>query len=236
MKIAVGVGLVVVGLVLFWSGVAPLNESWSATDGYFMSNPLPLDRRTNAVVATDVDLLRGRYDTLAEETFLFEFLGEPDDVRVLNGCIGAVESEDPLGRSTAVCSWRTAFADPRLPQLTRHDLGELDTEVSVLSELTPLEAGSQAEVVEDLEAGVDGLRITAGSHSALFLPSVWRRVDDPDEFVQRLFVKAGLPVRSWPGESARRDLQHGVADPALGWRRGDQVKRPTMSAPVGRVS
>lgn len=116
----------------------------------------------------------------------------------LNGCIGAVETEDPLGLSTAVCSWRTAFADPRLPRLTRQDLRELDTEVSVLSEFTPIEAGSRVELVEDLAAGVDGLRITAGSRSALFLPSVWRQVDDPDEFVLLLFAKAGLPVRSWP--------------------------------------
>ena len=82
MKIAVGIGLVGIGLVLFWSGLAPLSESWGASDGYFMSNPLVLERRANAVVASDVDLLRGRYDTLAEETFLFELLGEPRDVRV----------------------------------------------------------------------------------------------------------------------------------------------------------
>lgn len=80
--IVFGVALVVAGVALGWSGLAPLSETWEAQGGYFMSDPLTVDRATHAVVAEDVDLLRGRYDTLAEETFLFSFMGEPDEVRM----------------------------------------------------------------------------------------------------------------------------------------------------------
>ena len=151
------------------------------------------------------DGLDGKPPTLPRTSELPASLRRPAGVFVthkvhgeLNGCIGAVDSDESLGRSTTVCSWRSAFADQRLPQLTRHELEDLDTEVSVLSEFTPLEAGSRHELAEDLRVGVDGLRITAGRRGALFLPSVWEQVDDPHEFVQRLFAKAGLPARRWP--------------------------------------
>jgi len=37
----------------------------------------------------------------------------------LNGCIGTIEGEEPLGHGTARHAWSAAFADPRLPALAR---------------------------------------------------------------------------------------------------------------------
>jgi hypothetical protein len=79
----VGVGGVVaaVGAVLVFGGMGPAGEHRDA-DGYYMSDPLPVDRPTYAVVSEDVGLLRGRYETLTEDSILLEFVADPDDVRV----------------------------------------------------------------------------------------------------------------------------------------------------------
>lgn len=79
-KTIVGAVLVLIGLFLVWGGIAPLTES--RDDGYYMSDSLILDRPSSAVVTTDMDLLRGRWETLAEESFAEMFMDTPDDIRM----------------------------------------------------------------------------------------------------------------------------------------------------------
>jgi len=50
--------LVVFALFVTWGGIAPLTEPRD-TDGYYMSDPVVVDRPSAAVVTTDMDLLRG---------------------------------------------------------------------------------------------------------------------------------------------------------------------------------
>jgi len=69
-----------VGLILILSGMGPMGEYHDA-DGYYMSDALTVDRPTHAIVCDDIDLLRGRYETLAEDSIL-AFADEPDDVRM----------------------------------------------------------------------------------------------------------------------------------------------------------
>lgn len=118
----------------------------------------------------------------------------------LNGCIGTVEPDEPLGRATPRCAWQAAFADPRLPPLTHEDLDDLHLDVSVLSELTEVPAGSARELLGQIRPGIDGLRISAGRDTAVFLPSVWRQLPEPSEFLARLMRKAGLSSRRWPSD------------------------------------
>jgi hypothetical protein len=154
-----------------------------------------------------MDGLAGRKPELPTTSALPEGLLHPAGVFVthtvageLNGCIGTVETHEALGRTTATCSWQAAFADPRLPQLSSHDLDELETEVSVLSVFTETPSESPEVLTSALRPGRDGLRIVAGRRGALFLPSVWRQLAEPEEFVLRLFLKAGLPARRWPAD------------------------------------
>ena len=44
----------------------------------------------------------------------------------------------------------------------------------------------------------DGVTITVGTRRATFLPSVWEKVPAPDEFLDALWLKAGLRPRTWP--------------------------------------
>jgi AMMECR1 domain-containing protein len=49
-----------------------------------------------------------------------------------------------------------------------------------------------------LRPGVDGLLIEAGDHRATFLPTVWKKLARPEDFVAALLDKAGLAAGDWP--------------------------------------
>jgi AmmeMemoRadiSam system protein A len=123
----------------------------------------------------------------------------------LNGCIGSLEGADPLAVAVPSLAWEAAFADPRLPALSRSDVNALAIKVSVLSTLEKMAAATEAEVVAALRPGVDGLVLAAGLRRATFLPSVWESLPDPVQFVRQLGAKAHLRAGSWPeGLSAFR--------------------------------
>jgi AmmeMemoRadiSam system protein A len=141
----------------------------------------------------------------------------------LNGCIGSIEGEDPLGIAVARHAWSAAFADPRLPPLRGGDYAHLEIEVSVLSSLSALPADSRTDLLDALRPGVDGLLIGAGQRRAVFLPSVWDQLPSADVFVGHLFRKAGLAPDVWPGDlrAHRFTAQKiGRRDKRLGTMRG----------------
>jgi AmmeMemoRadiSam system protein A len=118
----------------------------------------------------------------------------------LNGCIGSIESDEPLGVSVARHAWSAAFTDPRLPLLRWADYDHLDIEISILSPLAQVPASSRHDLLDLLEPGVDGLLIEAGSRRAVFLPSVWEQLPSASTFLAHLFHKAGLPLDWWPDD------------------------------------
>ncbi len=115
----------------------------------------------------------------------------------LRGCCGTIEACRPL----AVDAWRnaraSAFDDPRFPPLARREWAGVAVEVSVLSPLERITAGSEAALVRQLIPGEDGLLMAWRGTRVTFLPKVWLQIDDPREFVLRLKRKAGWPDRFW---------------------------------------
>ena len=116
----------------------------------------------------------------------------------LNGCIGNITASEPLAPEVARLALAAAFADPRLPALGSDELDRLDIDISLLSEPTGIPARSRHELLAHLRPGDDGLIIRSGRHQALFLPSVWRQLPQPDDFVDQLFRKARLRPEPWP--------------------------------------
>lgn len=116
----------------------------------------------------------------------------------LNGCIGNIDSDEPIGTCVPKLAIQAAFDDPRLPRLRANDLPGLDIEISLLSPRTAVPCSTRAELLDHLTAGVHGLIIASGGRRAVFLPSVWKQLPEPNDFVLRLFDKAGLPTGSWP--------------------------------------
>lgn len=77
----VGGVLAFIGAVLVLGGMGPIGEYRDA-DGYYMSDLLAVDRPHHAVISTDTDLLRGRYETLTESSLALAFADDPVDVRM----------------------------------------------------------------------------------------------------------------------------------------------------------
>ena len=120
----------------------------------------------------------------------------------LRGCRGTTDPQRPLAEEVWRSAWLSAFADPRFPPMVAEEVGPLRIAVSVLTALVPIACASEAELVESLLPGVDGLVLHCGAARATFLPAVWQSVNEPREFVRLLRRKAGLYGSLWPREMA----------------------------------
>jgi AMMECR1 domain-containing protein len=56
---------------------------------------------------------------------------------------------------------------------------------------------SEADLLHQLQPGVDGLTLIAGRRRATLLPQVWEHLRRPDEFLSHLKRKAGLSENYW---------------------------------------
>jgi len=116
---------------------------------------------------------------------------------MLRGCRGALEASRALAHDVWLNAWASAFDDPRFPPLERSELGLIELEISILSALEAIEAGSEAGLLSQLEPHRHGLVLALGRHRATFLPQVWESLAEPDRFLGELKAKAGLPRDFW---------------------------------------
>lgn len=115
----------------------------------------------------------------------------------LRGCIGSLTAYRPLREDVASNAVSAAFRDPRFPPLTSRELPETHIEVSVLSDPEPYPFTDRADAVARLRPGVDGLTLEYGARRSTFLPQVWDSLPQPDDFLDHLVRKAGLPAGWW---------------------------------------
>ena len=136
-----------------------------------------------------------RYDEmLGEDGASFVTLNLSGNLR---GCIGSLEARQPLVLDVSSNARSAAFRDPRFTPVTAGDLPQLDIHISVLTPATPMTFDSEADLIEQLVPGVDGLILSAGMRRGTFLPSVWESLPDARDFFLQLKRKAGLPVDFW---------------------------------------
>ena len=110
----------------------------------------------------------------------------------LRGCIGSVEAYRPLIEDVAENAWQAAFGDPRFPNLHQHEYDQLDLEISILTQATPMSFKSEQDFLAQIVPRRDGLIIEDGYHRGLFLPAVWDKLPSVEAFVTHLKQKAGL--------------------------------------------
>lgn len=115
----------------------------------------------------------------------------------LRGCIGSLEAYQPLVEDIAHNAYAAAFSDPRFPSLSESELAELDIHISVLTPAVPMQFTSQADLLQQIQPGIDGLVLEDGRHRGTFLPAVWEQLPDAAQFLQHLKLKAGLPADYW---------------------------------------
>jgi hypothetical protein len=116
---------------------------------------------------------------------------------VLRGCIGSLEPRTSLVNSVADNAFAAAFRDPRFPALTAPELADLTIQLSVLGDLQPVACDSEADLLGQLQPGIDGWVIQERGSRGTFLPSVWESLPDPRLFLQHLKNKAGLASDYW---------------------------------------
>lgn len=133
----------------------------------------------------------------------------------LRGRNGSLIPVRPLREDVTANAVAAAFRDLRFQPLTAAELEMTRIEVSVLSALKPLAANSEAAVLAQLRAGIDGLVFRYGHHHSTFLPEAWSQYTEPEEFLAQLKYKAGLPPDFW---DAAIELQRYTVDC---WREED---------------
>ncbi len=110
----------------------------------------------------------------------------------LRGCIGYIEAYRSVYETIKDMARSAAFRDPRFPTLTRKEFPEIELEISLLSELIPIEN------INEIEVGRDGLVIRNEVTSGILLPQVatewhWNR----NTFLKQVCLKAGMRVDAW---------------------------------------
>ncbi|HEU4351518.1 MAG TPA: AmmeMemoRadiSam system protein B [Burkholderiales bacterium] len=112
----------------------------------------------------------------------------------LRGCIGSLEPARALAEDVTENALGAAFRDPRFPAMTAAEWPLCRVEVSLLSTRKPLRFADEADLLEQIEAGEDGLIIEADGRRGTFLPQVWEDLGDKRVFLSHLVRKAGLPA------------------------------------------
>ena len=112
----------------------------------------------------------------------------------LRGCIGSLEAARPLGVDVAENARGAAFRDPRFPRLAAEEWPRCRVEVSLLSAPKRIEFADEADLLAQLEPGVDGVILECDNRRSTFLPQVWEGLPDKRAFLAELVKKAGLPA------------------------------------------
>ncbi len=118
----------------------------------------------------------------------------------LRGCIGTLEPWRPLFDDIANNAFSAAFEDPRFPPLNQSEFEQTEISLSVLGKPEAINCHDEAELIDQLVVGHDGLILELGAQRATFLPSVWEQLPDPQEFLFHLKQKAGLSGNHWSDE------------------------------------
>lgn len=153
----------------------------SIRHGLRHGKPLPVD-------------LAGLAPELAEKRATFVTLHKHGQLR---GCIGMLAAVRPLAEDIARNAYAAAFEDPRFPPVSQAELDEIDIHLSLLTPAEPMQFASEADLLRQLQPGVDGLILAEGSQRGTFLPSVWEQLPQPLDFLRHLKRKAGLPMDYW---------------------------------------
>lgn len=117
-----------------------------------------------------------------------------DDLR---GCIGTLEAHRPLIQDVASNAYSAAFRDPRFTPLSETEFLHVSLHISILHPAEPMYFESEAQLLQQIRPGIDGLILEAGPRRGTFLPSVWEALPEPRAFLQQLKRKAGLTADYW---------------------------------------
>jgi len=143
---------------------------------------------------------RASLDILPEEPNLGERTGAFVTLHLLGrirGCVGQIDSDEPLIRVVAHSAKAAGLEDPRFDPVRPDELAEIEIELSVLSALV--------EIAPDrIEAGKHGLMVSRGWQRGVLLPQVATQFRwEAYRFLEETCVKAGFARDAWKEPGTR---------------------------------
>jgi AmmeMemoRadiSam system protein A len=115
----------------------------------------------------------------------------------LRGCIGQLESSEPLVIVVARSARSAALEDPRFDPVRPDELAEIDIELSIMSPAKEIAPG-------EIEAGKHGLIVSRGVRRGLLLPQVaTERSWGHQRFLEETCAKAGMDREAWKDPETR---------------------------------
>lgn len=115
----------------------------------------------------------------------------------LRGCVGALEPYQSLAEDVREHAVAAAFQDYRFPPVQTSEIKDIRIEISYLSRPKPLKYDHSAELTQRLRPSIDGVILRDGMRRATFLPQVWEKIPDPEEFLDELCMKMGAQPDLW---------------------------------------
>ncbi|MCF6268773.1 MAG: AmmeMemoRadiSam system protein A [Melioribacteraceae bacterium] len=130
-----------------------------------------------------------KYPILETKKGAFVTLTENHNLR---GCIGYITSDMPLHKTIEETARHAAIGDPRFPGLTKEEFGNIEIEISILSEPFPMKS------YDDIIVGTHGLILTEQDRRGLLLPQVpIEHKMDKEEYLSALCEKSGFHSNFW---------------------------------------
>jgi AmmeMemoRadiSam system protein A len=115
----------------------------------------------------------------------------------LRGCVGALQAYQPLANDVQEHAVAAALEDFRFPPVSKSELPYLEIEISRLTPPKRLEYSTPADLPGLLRVGKDGVILQDGVRRATFLPQVWEKVPEPEDFLSELCAKMGARYGLW---------------------------------------
>ena len=118
----------------------------------------------------------------------------------LRGCIGTLEANQPLILDVQEHAVAAAMEDYRFPVVREEELQMINIEISRLTPVHLKEYSTPEDLISKIRVNVDGILIKANGRRATFLPQVWEKVPDTEQFLSQLCMKMGAPPDLWRGK------------------------------------
>ena len=115
----------------------------------------------------------------------------------LRGCIGSLEAYQPLALDVQEHAIAAALHDFRFPQVSPDELNNIKIEISRLTSPVEIRYKTPKHLLKVLRPGVDGVILQDGARMATFLPQVWEKLPEPEEFLAHLCQKMGAKPDLW---------------------------------------
>jgi len=110
----------------------------------------------------------------------------------LRGCIGSLETHRDILEDTISNALSAVFHDPRFAPLSKEEFGEIEIEISILTQPKLMHYNNIAQLKKIVRPHIDGVVLYCGNRRATFLPLVWDSLPHCDAFFGHLCQKVGL--------------------------------------------